>query len=334
MIKKYLLLMVICLPILTYWLFTQINSVTDKALSITSNVSFEVMPGTGLNALCRQWQNKAYVDKCWQLQLFAKLNPQITDLKAGLYQLKPGSLYDNIVRINQGKVQLFSFTIIEGETLKQVTEKLAKSKHLKKVIPENQSDFLVSALNISQSSAEGWLFPETYFYQAEDTDLSILKRAKSRMSEVLQSLWITRDLALPYDNDYQALIMASIIEKETGKGEERPMIASVFVNRLNKNMRLQTDPTVIYGLGDSFAGDITRQHLRSYTPFNTYKIKGLPPTPIAMPSKAAIEAALTPAQSSYYYFVAKGDGSHQFSETLLQHNLAVKKYQLKGGNGS
>ena len=177
-------------------------------------------------------------------------------------------------------------------------------------------------------SAEGLLYPDTYYYVAQSKASELLLRAYQRMTDKLQQAWLNREADLPYDTPYKALIMASIIEKETARGFERPVIASVFVNRLRKNMRLQTDPTVIYGLGEQFDGDITRAHLKQKTPYNTYRIKGLPPTPIAMAGLASIEAALNPDVTEFLYFVSKKDGTHHFSKTLAEHNRAVRYYQL------
>ena len=187
----------------------------------------------------------------------------------------------------------------------------------------------LSGIGEEHDNIEGWLFPDTYNYLGTDTVLDIMLRAHRKMNRVLEQEWAKRAPGLPYKTPYEALIMASIIEKETGLAEERETISGVFVRRLLKGMRLQTDPTVIYGMGDRYDGDIRRRDLRQLTPYNTYMIKGLPPTPIAMPSGASISAALHPKAGSSLYFVARGDGGHYFSSTLQEHLGAVKKYQLE-----
>ena len=253
----------------------------------------------------------------------------MTDLKAGLYELSSDSVLNNIKKINQGQQISFSFTIIEGQALRDVLNTLSTSTHLQNDLKLEQ---LGEQIIGKQTHLEGWLFPDTYHYHSNDTASSLLKRAAQKMQQTLADAWQQRASDLPYDTAYEALIMASIIEKETALASERPLIASAFINRLNTNMRLQTDPTVIYGLGEDFDGDIKRKDLRNYTPYNTYRINGLPPTPIAMPSKEAILAAVNPPKSEYVYFVAKGDGSHQFSTTLKQHNAAVNRYILNKKN--
>ena len=279
--------------------------------------------------MCRQWQQQQWVEDCWRFQILAKLDPTLTDLKAGLYELSADSVLNNIKKINQGQQISFSFTIIEGQALRDVLNTLSTSTHLQNDLKLEQ---LGEQIIGKQTHLEGWLFPDTYHYHSNDTASSLLKRAAQKMQQTLADAWQQRASDLPYDTAYEALIMASIIEKETALASERPLIASAFINRLNTNMRLQTDPTVIYGLGEDFDGDIKRKDLRNYTPYNTYRINGLPPTPIAMPSKEAILAAVNPPKSEYVYFVAKGDGSHQFSTTLKQHNAAVNRYILNKKN--
>ena len=309
--------------------YQQLQATINTPLMVTNNTQFEVKRGTGFNKLCKQWQANNWVDSCWRYQIIAKLDPTLTDLKAGLYALSNTSVIDNIKKINQGQQVSFSFTIIEGQALRDVLAAIKNATNLKNDLNIEQLSQQVLSSDIH---LEGWLFPDTYHYHNNDTASSVLKRAAQKMQQTLDDAWQQRAQNLPYNSAYEVLIMASIIEKETGLASERPLIASAFVNRLNTNMRLQTDPTVIYGLGENFDGDIKRKDLRDYTPYNTYRIKGLPPTPIAMPSKAAILAAVNPPHSEYVYFVAKGDGSHQFSTTLKQHNAAVKTYILNKKN--
>ena len=303
--------------------YQQLQATINSTLAVPENTQFEVKNGTGFNKLCQQWQAKKWLDSCFKYQIVAKLDPSLTDLKAGLYELNQGSVIDNIRRINEGEQVSFSFTIIEGQTLRDV---LAAIENTTKLNQDLTLDNLSQQIIGSDQHLEGWLYPDTYHYHAGDNASLLLKRAHILMKQVLTDAWQQRAKNLPINTAYEALIMASIIEKETGLASERPMIASVFTNRLNSKMRLQTDPTVIYGLGTAYDGDIKRKDLTSYTPYNTYRINGLPPTPIAMPSKAAILAAVNPPESDYVYFVAKGDGSHQFSKTLKAHNKAVQDY--------
>lgn len=309
--------------------YQQLQATIQTPLQIADNTQFEVKKGTGFNKLCRQWQQQQWVEDCWRFQILAKLDPTLTDLKAGLYELSSDSVINNIKKINQGEQVSFSFTIIEGQALRDILNALSTAPHLQNDLKLEQ---LGEQIIGRQTHLEGWLFPDTYHYHSNDTTSSLLKRAAQKMQQTLADAWQQRANDLPYDTAYEALIMASIIEKETALASERPLIASAFINRLNTNMRLQTDPTVIYGLGEDFDGDIKRKDLINYTPYNTYRINGLPPTPIAMPSKEAILAAVNPPKSEYVYFVAKGDGSHQFSTTLKQHNAAVNRYILNKKN--
>lgn len=262
-------------------------------------------------------------------------------LKAGEYRLpKQASPAQIMAILDRGVSIQGSITFIEGENFRQMMQRLGDHEGflaLIKAAPAsaiiNDQRFVLSSYAIElmpeQLSYEGWYLPDTYFYDQHRPSLMLLDRAHQAMIEVLQSEWAIRQPDLPYQSPYEALIMASLIEKETAIGSERAQIAGVFVRRLNKRMRLQTDPTVIYGLGAGFDGNLRRADLRRDSPYNTYTRHGLPPTPIAMPGRAAIHAALHPASGDTLYFVAKGDGSHYFSSTLEEHQRAVRRYQIQ-----
>jgi UPF0755 protein len=255
---------------------------------------------------------------------------QPATIKAGEYALQAYESPLSLLTLLQGgEVISYNLTFAEGLTLKEWQAILAQDTKLK-VVAGAMTPFEISlALEIGAENPEGWFFPDTYRFEKGDSDLDILKRAHEKMKMELGWHWSRRQPSLPYDSPYEALIMASIIEEETGAPNERQQIAGVFVRRLKKNMRLQTDPTVIYGMGDIYKGRIGRADLKAPTPYNTYIIAGLPPTPISNPGLGAIVAALNPSDEEHLYFVAKGDGSHHFSTTLQAHNMAVKKYQLK-----
>jgi len=264
----------------------------------------------------------------WSAKLWLRVAPELARFKAGSYELTADlGLLDAMILLHSGKEKQFSVTLVEGQNLKQWLQQLGQTSHLSYI--EADLARLTQVLKPQGDKLEGWLMPDTYFYTSGTAIEVLIQQAYTAMHSYLTQAWHTRAQNLPYRSPYEALIMASIIEKETGLASERARIAGVFVNRLNKKMRLQTDPTVIYGMGDKFDGNIRRRDLRQATPYNTYVIKGLPPTPIAMPGREAIDAALHPLDTNEYYFVARGDGSHQFSSTLQQHNAAVRKYQLK-----
>ena len=249
--------------------------------------------------------------------------------------LRPGqSLVDVFTLFTEGDEHFFAVSLVEGLTLAQWLESLKQNTDLVFDLNEEKLNQLTQDNGVdwccgSVRQSEGVYLADTYFFTKGTAASEILKRAHRALIDFVSREWEQRDAELPLATPYEALILASIIEKETAIPEERDMISGVFVNRLNKNMRLQTDPTVIYGIGPTFDGNITRKHLRTATPYNTYVIKGLPPTPIAMAGKSAIHAALHPLPTDALYFVAKGDGSHQFSTSLADHNAAVRKYQLK-----
>ncbi len=251
-------------------------------------------------------------------------------IKHGEYHLHPGDTHSSLLRLlEEGEVISHSVTLPEGITLARAVEILGDNEQL--VLELNGSaDPRIQALVEPRLVAEGLFLPETYRFIRGDSDWDVLRRAHAAMQEALDEEWQARASGLPYEDVYEALIMASIIERETGTPEERAEIAGVFVRRLQQRMRLQTDPTIIYGLGDSFEGNLRRSHLNDASnPYNTYRHHGLPPSPIALPGRAAIQAAMHPAAGSTLYFVARGDGSHQFSDTLEAHQEAVRKYQLQ-----
>jgi UPF0755 protein len=260
----------------------------------------------------------------------AKIMQKEAELQAGDYTLnKNVSPYQLLLSLNHGKATQGSITFIEGKTFKQMRAKLAKNDSVKTTITELTDAELMVIVGNGEKHAEGLFFPDTFYFDRGTTDTVLLKRSYEIMQAKLAEAWANRAPSLPYKNSYQALIMASIVEKETGKASERPEIAGVFLNRLRIGMRLQTDPTVIYGMGDKYDGNIRRKDLTTDTIYNTYTRDGLPPTPIAMPGLAAINAALHPKKTKALYFVGKGDGSHAFSNSLVEHNRAVAKYQLK-----
>tara|TARA_B100000446_G_scaffold141385_2_gene134001 strand:- start:23968 stop:25002 length:1035 start_codon:yes stop_codon:yes gene_type:complete len=259
----------------------------------------------------------------WYARLY-----NLTDIQRGEYELPRELTPVSLLRLlNSGQVKQRTISLIEGTTLKEALSVLEQIPTLSEGEPLTPAA-VRQKLQIEQENPEGWLFPDTYAYTKQTTAWQLLEQSHKKLKRVLAQEWEGRAENLPYETPYEALIMASIVEKETGVPHERAEIAGVFVRRLQQGMRLQTDPTIIYGLGDSYQGDIKRKHLRQRTPYNTYVINGLPPTPIALAGREAIHAALHPADGSSLYFVAKGDGSHQFSATLSQHQAAVKQFQL------
>ena len=253
-----------------------------------------------------------------------------TKVHQGEYFLQPGITPEGLLeKLNKGEVVLYQITFLEGWTIKQVLSALAAKDKIKPDSKNLTLDEIAKKLGIKNNHLEGWIFPDTYTFSRNTSDLDLLQQAHNKMRQLLDEKWQTRAEHLPYKTAYEALIMASIIEKETGHSSERNQIAGVFVRRLQQGIRLQTDPTVIYGMGDAYKGKIRRKDLNTPTPHNTYTNTGLPPTPIAIPSLASIEAALHPAEGNALYFVAKGDGTSEFSATLQEHNAAVRRFQLK-----
>lgn len=252
-------------------------------------------------------------------------------LKAGEYELASGlTMPEILAQLVQGKTRQHAITFPEGWSFKQILQEIEKNPYIEHTL-SNNVDFeaLMSQLGAEIKNPEGFFFPDTYFFEKHTSDIALLKRAYDKMQCVLQQEWLHRAEGLPFKTPYEALILSSIVEKETGAQAERPLIAGVFIRRLQAGMLLQTDPTVIYGMGENYRGNIDYNGLKTATPYNTYLIKGLPPTPIAMPGRNALIAVLHPVNSNHFYFVAKGDGTHIFSATLKDHELAVNNFQRK-----
>jgi UPF0755 protein len=292
---------------------------------------FSIKKGSSLRSAASQMAQAGVLYRPELFVLLARFMGKATSLKAGFYELdKPVAPLGLLRKITQGDYTLVSITLVEGWTFRQVRKALAGEPGIQQEIRELSDADVAQRLGIEHPSPEGWFFPDTYNFSHGTSDLKILRRAHELMRSHLAAQWERRAQNLPLSSPYEALILASIIEKETGKPEERQLIAAVFVNRLRLGMRLQTDPTVIYGLGDAFDGNLRRADLLADTAWNTYTRAGLPPTPIAMPGLASLAAALGPDASDALYFVARGDGSHQFSRSLGEHDRAVTKYQKSG----
>lgn len=301
-----------------------------RSVSIGGPLLFEVEKGDSLKKIADNLQQRGVIQSSFWFYWYGRYEALDQQLKAGEYRLPANiSAIDVFSLLTSGKTASYSLRIIEGWSLRQIIAELDNHPKLIRKIDTTDPQQIASLLGIQQNHAEGMIFPDTYAYQKGTTDIEVLGRAHQKMLLTLDELWQLKSAESAAETPYQALILASIIEKETSVADERRLISGVFTSRLMKPMRLQTDPTVIYGLGDQYKGNLTRSHLRLPTPYNTYVIDGLPPTPIAMPGRASILAALQPDIRGYLYFVARGDGSHQFSKTLRNHNKAVKQFQLK-----
>lgn len=290
---------------------------------------FTIKHGSSLRSVARQFADERLVVEPWSFILLVRLYGKANEIKAGSYMLDgdvtPHRLF---LMITRGDVTQSQVTFIEGWTFRQMRKALDDNPSVRHDTAGLRDEEILSRIEAKENHPEGLFFPDTYNFGSGASDIAILKRAYRTMQRRVVDAWQGRDENLPYRSPYEALTMASIVEKETGQASERPLIASVFVNRLRIGMRLQTDPTVIYGLGESFDGNLRKRDLLADTPYNTYTRNGLPPTPIAMPGGESIQAALRPAKSSALYFVAKGNGTHQFSNSLADHNRAVARYQL------
>ena len=314
------------------FVYLSVQAIEGTTLNNDTEIIVEVSKGSSLYSVKNQLSQYAELESI-DFKIWAKLNPEFNKIQAGYYEFPTNiKLVDALATMRSGKVKQFGITLIEGQTWLQWYTTIRNNPILKQDLGEADSVYhkLVQSNDEFCANAfeniEGCLLPDTYYFVYNASALSIVKRAYIAMDEVLNNAWQNRFADIPIQSPFEIIILASIIEKETAIENERDEIAGVFVNRLNKGMRLQTDPTVIYGIGTNFDGNITRKHLRTPTPYNTYVIKGLPITPIAMPSKASLLAATRPATTDALYFVATGTGGHYFSSSLAEHNAALKRY--------
>lgn len=319
------ILLVIAIAIGWSWRSYQ-TAITEPI--VTHKTFIKIDKGDSISKIISKLQNQQIqVDATW-FKVLAYQQDADKKLKVGEYELKANLTAPQILALFiQGKTRQYSITFPEGWTFKQIKQKISQHPDLKHTLDSMNDEEIMEKLKADKNYPEGLFFPDTYYFARNASDFSILKKSYQKMQRVLDEEWQHKAQDLAVQDKYQALILASIVEKETAAPQERPLIAGVFTQRLKIGMMLQTDPTVIYGMGDSYRGNITRQALHTPTPYNTYTIKGLPPTPIAMPGKEAIQAALHPTKTDKLYFVAHGhDGTHVFSATLKAHNDAVQQY--------
>lgn len=306
----------------------QLERWAARPLPIEREVALTVRPGMTFKAVAEMLDEAGVVAPQW-FSLLAKQRGQQKAVQSGEYQVPPGETPNGLLRrLTSGDVVAHRLRIAEGDTVEALLRQLRVDPRLRFDLADANAENLLQHLELPVRHAEGLFFPDTYQFRRGQKASALLRRAHLRMERKLAAAWAARAEGLAYANAYEALILASIVEKETAQDADRPRIAGVFVRRLGKRMRLQSDVTVIYGLGDAFDGDLKRVHLRTDGAYNTYRRHGLPPTPIALPSLASIEAALRPDDGDALYFVSRGDGTSQFSRTLAEHNAAVRRYQL------
>ncbi|OOF51610.1 cell division protein YceG [Rodentibacter genomosp. 1] len=291
--------------------------------------------GTTGKKLTALFEQEKLIENVQLLPYLLKFKPELNKIKAGVYSLNGiKTIQELLILLNSGKEAQFNVQFIEGKTFKEWRKNLENAPHLMKTLKDKSDQEIFNLLNIPHivknideyKNLDGWLYPDTYNYTPNSTDLELLQRSAERLKKALNKAWNERDENLPLANPHEMLVLASIVEKETGIAAERAKVASVFINRLNAKMKLQTDPTVIYGMGDNYQGNIRKKDLETPTPYNTYIIDGLPPTPIAMVSESALQAVAHPEKTDFYYFVADGSGGHKFTRNLNEHNKAVQDY--------
>ncbi|MDP3008106.1 MAG: endolytic transglycosylase MltG [Methylococcales bacterium] len=329
MLKKLLLVFLILLSFASGWLVSGYQNALKAPAVIGQPVTIDIAKGDSFRQVLHKLRDQHLFMKPLWFKVIAVREQAVQKIKTGEYELPTGATIPDILALLvSGKSKQYSITFPEGRNFKEMRQIIEKNPQLEHTLQGMSNEELMTKLGASEKHPEGLFFPDTYYFDKSTTDVALLKRAYDKMQLVLQQEWFNKAEHLPFNTPYEALILASIVEKETAAKAERTQIAGVFSRRLTQGMMLQTDPTVIYGMGDSYQGNIRSQDLHTETPYNTYKIKGLPPTPIAMPGREAIHAALHPDQSNNsVYFVSRGDGTHVFSTTLDEHNQAVNKFQ-------
>ncbi|HFZ1707703.1 TPA: cell division protein YceG [Citrobacter sedlakii] len=306
----------------------KVRQLADSKILIKEETIFTLKPGTGRLALGEQLYADRVVNRPRVFQWLLRVEPALSHFKAGTYRLTPGMTVREMLQLlESGKEAQFPLRFVEGMRLSDYLKQLRDAPYVKHTLTDDSYASVAKALELKETDGlEGWFWPDTWMYTANTTDVALLKRARQKMVKVVNEVWEGRAEGLPYKDQNQLVTMASIIEKETAIASERDQVASVFINRLRVGMRLQTDPTVIYGMGERYNGKISRADLETPTAYNTYTITGLPPGPIAMPGEASLKAAAHPAKTPYLYFVADGKGGHTFNTNLASHNRSVQDY--------
>ena len=335
--KKFLiaiLLLILILAGVASFGYYKITEFVKTPVNVQADQLLTIERGTTGSKLAALFEQEKLIDDGKLLPYLLKLKPELNKIKAGTYSLENvKTVQDLLDLLNSGKEVQFNVKWIEGKTFKDWRKDLENAPHLVQTLKDKSNEEIFTLLdlpdvgrNLELKNVEGWLYPDTYNYTPKSTDLELLKRSAERMKKALNKAWNERDEDLPLANTYEMLILASIVEKETGVAAERAKVASVFLNRLKAKMKLQTDPTVIYGMGENYSGNIRKKDLEMSTPYNTYVIDGLPPTPIAMPRESSLQAVAHPEKTDFYYFVADGSGGHKFTRNLNEHNKAVQEY--------
>ncbi|HKN04008.1 MAG TPA: cell division protein YceG [Buttiauxella sp.] len=334
---RFFLLLLVVLGVAAGAGLYKVRQLANSHLTIKQETIFTLKPGTGRLALGKQLYEEKLLNHPRVFQWLLKVEPELANFKAGTYRFTPQMTVREMLKLlASGKEAQFPIRFVEGTRLSDWLKQLREAPYIQHTLKDDSYATVAEVLKFEHPEwIEGWFFPDTWLYTANTTDVALLKRAHERMVKAVQSAWDGKKDGLPYKTPNDLVTMASIIEKETAVAAERDRVASVFVNRLRIGMRLQTDPTVIYGMGESYNGKLSRKDLENPTPYNTYVISGMPPGPIAIPGDASLQAAANPAKTPYLYFVADGKGGHTFNTNLAAHNQAVQVYikALKDKNG-